>query len=59
MLVVGPVCKRIPNCPPKISKILSYSNMIAFPQWVQPRAAPGTISSPVCFFLCPNGNTMG
>ncbi|KAH3854479.1 hypothetical protein DPMN_097021 [Dreissena polymorpha] len=59
MLVVGPVCKRIPNCPGKIPKKLSYSYMIAFPQWIQPGAAPVTISSPVCFFMCPNGNTMG
>ncbi|KAH3854510.1 hypothetical protein DPMN_097053 [Dreissena polymorpha] len=32
MLVVGPVCKRIPNSPQKIPKKLSFSYMIAFPQ---------------------------
>ncbi|KAH3789401.1 hypothetical protein DPMN_167579 [Dreissena polymorpha] len=52
MLLVGTVCKRIPNCPRPIPKKLSYSYMIAFTQWVAVRNAP------VCFFLCPNGNTM-
>jgi len=59
MLVVGPVCRRIPSCPQKIPKKLSYSYMVAFPQWVIPGAQGNTSADNVKFFLAPNGGTMG
>lgn len=59
MLVVGPVCKRIPGCPSEVPKKMSFSYMIAFPQWVQPGSTGANLSSPVCFFLCPNSSAMG
>ncbi|KAL4238272.1 hypothetical protein ACF0H5_002984 [Mactra antiquata] len=55
MLVVGPVCKKIPDCP----KSVSYSFAIAFPQWITRGSTGANLLSPVFFFLCPNGTAMG
>ena len=57
MLVVGPVCRRIPSCPQKIPKKLSYSYMVAFPQWVMEQGY--STAAEKYFFMCPNADSMG